>query len=69
MIDRLVVINDLAEPKGGATALALEGALACRDRGFNVTFICGDRGDNAALLERHIDMVALGGARLEAAGA
>jgi glycosyltransferase involved in cell wall biosynthesis len=69
MIDRLVVINDLAEPKGGATALALEGALACRDRGMEVTYICGDRGDNAALRERNIEIVALGGARLEAAGA
>lgn len=69
MIDRLVVINDLAEPKGGATALALQGALACRDRGVNVTYICGDRGDNAGLRKRHIDVVALGGARLEAAGA
>lgn len=69
MIDRLVVINDLAEPKGGATALALEGALACRDRGLDVTYICGDHGDNATLRERHIDVVALGGARLEAAGA
>lgn len=69
MIDRLVVINDLAEPKGGATALALQGALACRDRGADVTYISGDRGDNAALRDRGIDIVALGGARLEAAGA
>lgn len=69
MIDRLVVINDLAEPKGGATALALEGAMACRERGLEVTYLCGDRGDNELLRARGIDIVALGGARLDAAGA
>lgn len=69
MIDRLVVINDLAEPKGGATALALEGALACRERGLEVTYICGDHGDNATLRARGIDIVSLGSARLDAVGA
>lgn len=69
MIERLVVINDLAEPKGGATALALEGALACRERGLTVTFVAGDRGDNALLRERGIEVVALGEARLDATGA
>ncbi len=66
-IDRLVVINDLAEAKGGATALALEGAISCRERGLDVTYLCGDRGENDGL--RGIEVVALGEARLDATGA
>lgn len=69
MIDRLVVINDLAEPKGGATALALEGAIACGDRGIKITYICGDHGNNEALRDRNIEVVSLGMARLTATGA
>ena len=68
IIDRLVVINDLAEPKGGATALALEGAIACHDRGIALTYICGDSGKNDVLADRNVEVVALNSVRLEAAG-
>jgi glycosyltransferase involved in cell wall biosynthesis len=68
MIERVVILNDLAEPKGGATALALASAMALRRRGLAVTFLCGDRGDNAALVAAGIEIVALGGERLLAGG-
>lgn len=64
MIERIVVINDISTPKGGATALALASAHALRDRGYAVTFITGDRGDNPALAAAGVDIVALGGERL-----
>jgi glycosyltransferase involved in cell wall biosynthesis len=65
VIDRIVVVNDLAEPKGGATALALASALAFRERGYPVTFLTGDTGDNAALRAAGVEVVALGAARLK----
>lgn len=65
MIDRIVVVNDLAEPKGGATALALASALAFRERGYRVTFLTGDTGENAALRAAGVEVVALGAARLK----
>lgn len=68
MIDRIVILNDLARPMGGATALALLSAELFRARGFAVTFISGDAGDNAALRSAGVEIVALGQARLEAAG-
>ncbi len=67
-VGRLVVINDIADAKGGATALALEGALACRKRGLAVTYLCGDRGDNAELRACGVEVVALGEERLDATG-
>lgn len=68
MIERVVILNDLAEAKGGATALALDAALALRRRGMAVTFICGDEGANPALAAAGVEVVALGGARLLAGG-
>jgi hypothetical protein len=52
MIDHIVVINDLSVPKGGATALALASASAFRARGYRVTFVTGDDGDNPALRDQ-----------------
>lgn len=64
MIGHIVVINDLSVPKGGATALALASATAFRARGYRVTLITGDDGDNAALAALGVEIVALGSKRL-----
>ncbi|OAN66494.1 glycosyltransferase family 4 protein [Sphingomonas sp. TDK1] len=64
MIRRIVILNDLAEPKGGATALALLSAHRFLQRGHPVTFITGDSGDNAQLREDGAEIVALGQNRL-----
>lgn len=68
MIDRVVILNDIAKPMGGATALALLSAQLFRARGLPVTFISGDAGENADLAAAGVEVVALGQARLEAAG-
>lgn len=68
MIDRIVVLNDIAKPVGGAIALALLLARLFRERGLAVTYISGDTGDNADLAAAGVEIVALGQARLEAAG-
>lgn len=68
MIDRIVILNDIAQPMGGATALALLSARLFRGRGLAVTFICGDDGHNDALVGAGVEVVALGQKRLEAAG-
>lgn len=63
-IDRIVVINDISDAKGGATALALLSALEFRRRGHAVTYLTGDKGDNPALLEAGVEVVGLGEERL-----
>ena len=65
--DRLVVLNDLSHPAGGATAVALESIRLMRARGMAVTLITGDMGDNPALLADAVEIVALGRRRLRAA--
>lgn len=64
MIDRIVVVNDISVPKGGATALALLSARMLRQRGQAVTFLAGDTGHNPALAAAGIDIVGLGQDRL-----
>ena len=54
----VVIINDASIAKGGATGLALLSAKLLRDRGFDVTYICGDEGGNAI---DGVEMVPLGG--------
>ena len=63
MIDRIVVINDLAQPRGGASQLALESAVQFARRGLRVTVLCGSEG-NDDLVREGIEVVALGQARL-----
>ncbi|WP_404477818.1 glycosyltransferase family 4 protein [Novosphingobium sp. BL-52-GroH] len=63
MIDRIVVINDLAEPKGGASQLALESAVEFARRGHAVTLLCGS-GGSEGLEATGIEVVALGQGRL-----
>jgi glycosyltransferase involved in cell wall biosynthesis len=64
VIAHIVVINDISDAKGGATALALASALAFRERGYRVTFVTGDAGRNERLTDAGIDVVGLGRARL-----
>ena len=40
--DRVVIINDLSQTRGGATAIALLSARLLADRGIPVTLITGD---------------------------
>jgi glycosyltransferase involved in cell wall biosynthesis len=64
MIGRVVVLNDISAPKGGATALALLSAQAFRRRGLAVSYLTGDDGDNPAMAAAGIDITALGRGRL-----
>ena len=66
MIDRIVVINDLARPQGGASLLALQSALAFAARGQAVTVLSGDHGPDRAVTG--IEFVSLGQERLLARG-
>ncbi|MFT4055006.1 MAG: glycosyltransferase family 4 protein [Novosphingobium sp.] len=68
MIARIVQINDLCDPKGGASKLAVEAACGLAARGHRVTFMTGDDGINPALAASGIDIVALGQKRLKASG-
>ncbi len=43
-LDRVVVINDLSQAKGGATGLALLSARELSKIGLDVTYVCGDAG-------------------------
>jgi len=63
-IDRIVVINDLARPMGGASALALSSAHGFRTQGHAVTLLTGDAGDDGSLAAAGIACVALGQGRL-----
>ncbi|HEY9235781.1 MAG TPA: hypothetical protein VIP08_12170, partial [Phenylobacterium sp.] len=64
MIERIVVVNDASLAKGGATGLSLASALAFRKRGFAVTLLTGDAGQNPELAEAGVEVVALGQDRL-----
>ncbi|WP_082698185.1 glycosyltransferase [Novosphingobium fuchskuhlense] len=60
---RIVVINDLSHPMGGASALAVGSARRLAERGHRVAFLSGDAPD-PALAEAGIAAVGLGQARL-----
>ena len=46
-LERVVVLNDLSQAKGGATGLALMSARRLSAAGLDVTYICGDEGHSA----------------------
>ena len=60
-IDRIVVINDLARPQGGASLLAVNSARQFAERGYRVTMITGDSGPDA---DPGFETVSLGQERL-----
>lgn len=64
MIDRVLVINDLSWPKGGASALAVQSALDLAASGIRVDFLCGDDAGDGPLARGGVAVHALGGARL-----
>lgn len=68
MIERIVQINDLSDPRGGASKLAVQAACDLAARGHRVTFLTGDDGDSPALRVAGVEIVALGQARLLAGG-
>jgi glycosyltransferase involved in cell wall biosynthesis len=68
MIDRIVQINDLSVPRGGASKLAVQAACGLAGRGHAVTFLTGDAGTSPALAAARVAVVALGQQRLLAAG-
>lgn len=69
MIRRVVVINDISDAKGGATALAIESALQLHARGLDVVYLTGDSGENPELDSAGVSVVGLGQDRLLASGA
>lgn len=62
-IDRIVVINDLSHPMGGASALAVDSARRFAEMGFRVAMLAGDTADEA-LAASGIAVTALGQSRL-----
>lgn len=64
MIDRLLVINDLSWPKGGASALAVQSAIDLKAQGLPVEFLSGDNGADSPLRDHEIPLHALGSTRL-----
>src|SRR3977135_3107972 len=60
MIDRVVVINDDTEERGGAAAVALASVRLLRQRGVPVTVLSSD-GGSTARVQLGADAVALGG--------
>lgn len=67
-VERVVVVNDISEARGGATALALLSASELRKRGFAVSFLTGDDGRNDKLAAEGVEVVGLGQRRLEERG-
>ncbi|MEX0284250.1 MAG: glycosyltransferase family 4 protein [Paracoccaceae bacterium] len=61
-LDRVVVINDLSQAKGGATGLALLSARALGQADLDVTYVCGDAGHEDATGDAQV--VAAGSAGL-----
>jgi glycosyltransferase involved in cell wall biosynthesis len=61
VLERVVVINDVATARGGAAALALLSIYLLRAAEVPVTMITGDTGANADLAALGVDVAALGG--------
>lgn len=63
-LSHVVIINDSSRARGGATGLAVLGALGLRERGLQVTFVCGDGGDVPELEAQGVEVIAAGSGRL-----
>ena len=59
--DRVVIINDVSQVRGGATNVALHSAALLGDSGIPVTYFTGDHGLHSELRLRNADVVAVGG--------
>ncbi len=60
MVARVVVINDASVARGGATGLACLSMRLLRERGFPVTAVVGDEGQNPEFPDLDVEVVALG---------
>jgi glycosyltransferase involved in cell wall biosynthesis len=54
---KILIINDFGYVNGGAAKVALHSAIGLTGRGHQVTFFCGDPGDNGPSLPDHIRVV------------
>jgi glycosyltransferase involved in cell wall biosynthesis len=59
--ERVVIINDVSEVRGGATNVALHSAALLGDRGIPVTYFTGDHGAHCEERLRNSEVVAVGG--------
>jgi glycosyltransferase involved in cell wall biosynthesis len=59
--DRVVIINDASQVRGGATNVALHSAALLGDSGIPVTYFTGDHGSSSESRLRKADVVAVGG--------
>ena len=66
-MNHIVIIHDSVEARGGATGLARLSALEYRKRGFRVSYLTGESGDDE-LAEAGIDVHGLGQSKLKKAG-
>ncbi len=64
---KIVIVNDFSIARGGATGLALLSVKKFIDMGFDVTYICGDDGDDA-LTKIGVSVVSLAGNPLLTSG-
>lgn len=60
-IDRVVLLNDSAMARGGATALALACAIGLRSRGMPVTYVAGEGPVASELAQSGADLLQIGG--------
>jgi glycosyltransferase involved in cell wall biosynthesis len=67
-VDRVVVINDDSVASGGAAGIALLSAHGFAARGFPVTFLTGDHGDNPALRAAGVEIVGYDGSHIMEGG-
>lgn len=63
-IERIVIINDLSHPLGGASALAVQSAIGFAQAGYPVTFLSGDVPPTHGIGHGAITAIGLGQARL-----
>lgn len=67
MLRHVVLITDLSVERDGATTIALNAMRALRRNGIEVTYVCGDSGDNAELLAMGVRVVPVGGTEIRTA--
>lgn len=63
-VKRVVIITDLSEAVGGQEVLALASARLLKERGVEVIYVCGDRGDSLELRALDVEVCASGQRRL-----
>jgi glycosyltransferase involved in cell wall biosynthesis len=67
MLRHVVLITDLSVERDGATAIAFAAMRMLRKNGIQVTYVCGDDGENSELEAMGVRLVAVGGLEIGAA--